>query len=169
MANRWLGIRKRENTMRTEEEGKLKINLTKWNGGLHELTKIHKDSEESCWDVIGYYQNHHHRRCWDYSLFSLDPMVSGGSEGEESVSSPKRTEFSYMLFIWSLLAPFVHGHTDPSPLKLSFPTKMIPLVGTAISSASKNRKQGRWQEKTTQSIFKNLTPHNCREPRYHHH
>ena len=31
-----------------DEERKLKINITEWNGGLHELIGVWKDSDESC-------------------------------------------------------------------------------------------------------------------------
>lgn len=65
------------------------------------------------------------------------------------VLSTKSTEFSQVLFIQSSGASFCHGHTDPSLIKFSFPTKMIPLVGTAISSARINRKKGRRQDKIT--------------------
>lgn len=34
--------------MMVDEEGKLKINFTKWNAGLHEQTIIRKDGDESC-------------------------------------------------------------------------------------------------------------------------
>ena len=74
-------------------------------------------------------------------LISLASAVSGSSAGREKGCAVNKEQSSHCVFYMEFRDTFCHGHSDPSLMKFSFPTEMIPLVGTAISSARISRKK----------------------------